>query len=76
MEEVTYRIVRKYADETHPDNGMVIKEGLTREEAKTHCKDPDTHESGVWFDCFYEEGSRPRSLSFMDKLCALQSKNL
>lgn len=54
-DEPTYMIVRKYKDETHPDHGKVIKTGLTKEEAKEHCKDPDTKEDGVWFDCFYEE---------------------
>ena len=54
-EELTYRIVRKYKDTGHPDHDKIIEEGLTREEAKAHCKDPDSKEDGVWFDCFYEE---------------------
>lgn len=55
MEEKTYRIVRKYKEDGHPDHDKVIKEGLTRAEAKEHCSDPDTSMPGVWFDCFYEE---------------------
>ena len=51
----TYRIVRKYQDTSHPDHDKEINTGLTREEAKAHCKDPDTQEAGVWFDVFYEE---------------------
>jgi len=54
-EEATYRIVRRYKDDSHPDNRKVIDEGLTREEAKEHCNDPDTCEPGVWFDSFEEE---------------------
>ena len=54
-EEKTYRIVRKYKDDSHPDNNKEIETGLTREEARAHCKDPDSKEDDVWFDCFYEE---------------------
>ncbi len=55
MDEKTYKIVRKYKDSSHPDHDKEIDTGLTREEAKEHCKDPDTQEDGVWFDAFYEE---------------------
>lgn len=51
----SYKIVRKYQDSRHPDHNKVIKSGLTLKEAKEHCQDPDTKESGVWFDCFTEE---------------------
>jgi len=51
----TFKIIRKYRDETHPDHNKEIDSGLTLEEAQEHCKDPDTHEKGVWFDAFYEE---------------------
>lgn len=51
----TYRIVRKYRDMNHPDHNKEIASGLTLQEAKAHCQDPDTHEKGVWFDVFYEE---------------------
>ena len=54
-EEKTYRIVRKYRDTGHPDHDKEIDSGLTKEEAKAHCKDSDSKEDGVWFDCFYEE---------------------
>ena len=51
----TYKIVRKYANANHPDHNKEIDSGLTLAEAQEHCKDPSTHEKGVWFDCFYEE---------------------
>lgn len=51
----TYEIVRKYKDLSHPDNNKVIKTGLTLKEAREHCSSDDSHEKGVWFDCFYEE---------------------
>jgi len=51
----SYKIVRKYKQEGHPDHNKVIKTGLTWEEAKEYCSDPSTCEKGVWFDCFYEE---------------------
>jgi hypothetical protein len=51
----TYKIIRKYRYQNHEDNDKVIDTGLTLEEAKEHCKDPDSHEEGVWFDAFYEE---------------------
>lgn len=54
-EEATYKIVRKYKDDNHPDNNKVIKTGLSRVEAQEHCGDPSTQEKGVWFDAFYEE---------------------
>lgn len=64
MKEPTYKIVRKYApgsggwQSKHPDHNKVIDTGLTLDEAQTHCKDPATHEKGVWFDCYYEEDRR------------------
>ena len=54
-DDTTYKIVRKYSDSNHPDHNIVIKTGLTLEEAQDHCKNPDTHEQRVWFDCFYKE---------------------
>lgn len=54
----TYRITRKYLDNSHPDHNEVIRTGLTLEEAQEHCNDPSTHEKGVWFDCYYEENHR------------------
>lgn len=54
----TYKIVRKYRDNKHPDHNKVIKTGLTLEEAQAHCQDPSTQEPGVWFDCYYQEDRR------------------
>jgi hypothetical protein len=51
----TYRIVRKYKDNNHPDHNKEIDTGLTLEEAKEHCSSDETHEDGVWFDAFEEE---------------------
>lgn len=51
----TYCVVRKYKDGCHPNNDMIVKEGLTLDEVKAHCQSPETEEKGVWFDCFYEE---------------------
>jgi hypothetical protein len=63
----TYRIVRMYA---HPSmSSEWIDTGLTLEEAKEHCKDPETssktatapqlvnltHLFGDWFDGYEEE---------------------
>ena len=61
-----YKIVRKFA-KNHPDE--VIKTGLTLEEAREHCGDPETssftadgeeareltRRKGDWMDCYYEE---------------------
>lgn len=62
----TYKIIRGYMLD-HPS--QIIKEGLTLEEAKAHCKDPETSSStckekenvertlkyGPWFDSFEDE---------------------
>lgn len=64
--EPTYCIIRFY-QRNHPKK--TIKTGLTLEEAKEHCADPETssnrcseeanvnhtHEFGPWFDGFEEE---------------------
>lgn len=52
---MTYKIVRFYADDSHPDDKSVIETGLTLEEAQEHCNDESTHEPGVWFDGYVEE---------------------
>jgi hypothetical protein len=72
----TYKIVRKYRDGNHPDNNKVIKTGLSLEEAQEHCKDPETREAGVWFDCYYEEDrmekcspSMTKALNLMYGMC-------
>ena len=56
-EEQTYCIVRFHFN----GNRETIEEGLTLEEAKAHCNDPDSksHDAvpgpGSWFDGFEEE---------------------
>jgi len=65
--ESTYSIIRMFQDEDQPSR--VIKQGLTLEQAKAHCSDPETSSStctnpigldrterlGRWFDGFEEE---------------------
>lgn len=49
-----YNIIRHYRDRKQP--GVLIKSGLTLEEAQAHCNDPSTREDGVWFDGYQQEG--------------------
>lgn len=63
----TYKIVRTYFE--LPGKSRVIKRGLTLEEAKAHCQDPETssrtaksaeakrvtRRMGPWFDGFDQE---------------------
>lgn len=54
MDEDTYEIFRSY----HPSLNKpteVIKSGLTLDEAKEHCSDPDTHVEGEYFDGYRKE---------------------
>lgn len=51
----TYKIVRSYADDDHPDHRKVIYTGLTLVEAHAHCRSEESRLSGVWFDGFEEE---------------------
>jgi hypothetical protein len=56
----TYKIVRFYQDDSHPDNHRVIKTGLSLEEAQDWCNREDTHEKEengnvIWFDGYTEE---------------------
>ena len=73
---MTYKIVRKYRDNAHPDHNKTIRTGLTLEEAQKHCNDPATHEPGVWFDCYYEEdgeqvAARRNKLSYVVTVSAI-----
>ena len=65
--EPTYSIIRMFQDEDQ--TSRVIKEGLTLEQAKAHCSDPETSSStctnsigldrterlGRWFDGYEAE---------------------
>ncbi len=60
----TYNVKRMYRD--HPEKNRILKRGLTLEEARAHCSDPETSSStatstrarnrtarlGPWFDGF------------------------
>lgn len=50
----TYRVVRFYADENHPDHRKVMQRGLDLEEAQAWCNRDDTSGDG-WFDGYEEE---------------------
>lgn len=65
-DDTTYQIVRRYKDH---DKKEIMERGLTREEAKEWCRDPETssdtaeepanvkrtEEYGPWFDGFEAE---------------------
>ena len=51
----TYKIIRFYREENHPNHRKVIKTGLTLEEAQKHCKDPKTRKEEVWLDGYEKE---------------------
>ena len=65
--EKTYKIMRFFQDRDR--DSQIIRRGLTLEEAKEHCKDPETSSSkctsewgarlteqaGPWFDGYDEE---------------------
>tara|TARA_R100000781_G_scaffold105657_1_gene69486 strand:- start:254 stop:508 length:255 start_codon:yes stop_codon:yes gene_type:complete len=48
-----YKIVRFFKEDGK--NSVIIKTGLTLEEAQEHCQRPDTRKEGVWFDGFAEQ---------------------
>ena len=64
---MTYTIVRKFFNPGFPD--QVLETGVTLEEARAHCKDPESSSStcksaesskisleyGAWFDVYVEE---------------------
>ena len=64
----TYKIIRFYRDD-HDLNQTVVTRGLTLEQAKAHCNDPESSSStattpeavartkahGPWFDGYEEE---------------------
>jgi len=50
----TYKIVRFYFDESHPDHHKVIDSGLSLEDARAHCSDDSTKGDG-WFDGYESE---------------------
>jgi len=66
MSDSTYKVIRMFRDSS---KRMIIKTGLTLEEAQAHCKDPETSSStakgiveltltknfGPWFDGYEEE---------------------
>jgi hypothetical protein len=52
---MTYKIIRFYKDDNHPDHGKIIKTGLTLKEAQEHCQREDTYEENVWFDGYAHE---------------------
>jgi len=67
IENMSYRIIRFHQNIDKPP--VTIKEGLSLEEAKEHCNDPETssrtctefgprnytHQHGPWFDGYEEE---------------------
>ena len=66
MSKTTYKVIRMFRDSK---KRMVIKTGLTLEEAQEHCRDPETSSStatgltekmltrnfGPWFDGYDKE---------------------
>lgn len=56
MTEPTYKIIRFYEDENHPQHGKVVNTGFTLEQAKRHCQDSASKAAdGSWFDGFTQE---------------------
>lgn len=50
----TYKIIRFYAPHINKDS-ETMETGLTLEEAKEHCNDPETRKEGEWFDGYNED---------------------
>ena len=69
----TYRVVRFYDDPDHPR--LILRRGLTLDEARAHCNDPETSAStatspearrhtaqhGAWFDGYENETAAERT---------------
>lgn len=53
----SYRVVRFYKDDEHPQHRMIVKRGLTLYLARQHCDNPDTH-TADWFDGYEKEPAR------------------
>jgi len=57
----TYKIIRYYFDQSHPDNHKVVRTGLTLKEAQKHCENKKTRGQAsnglgvIWFDGYTEE---------------------
>ena len=49
---MTYTINRFYSDDRPAE---MIQTGLTLDEARNHCNDPDTSVEGQWFDGYEAE---------------------
>ncbi len=47
-----YKIIRFYDPS---QNKRTIKTGLTLEQARAHCNDPETRKEGVYFDGFEKQ---------------------
>jgi len=50
----TYKIIRFYKDNSHPDHHEIIETGLTLKEAQEHCRDHETS-TDEYFDGYEEE---------------------
>ena len=49
----TYNIVRFFNPLLEKED-VVVRRGLTLEEAQEHCRDPKTRQDGEWFDGYTE----------------------
>jgi hypothetical protein len=58
-----YKIVRFYKDRPANQGEVIIKEGLTLEEAQAHCNDPTT-EGDDWFDGYREMLTHPKAPNY------------
>ena len=74
-----YVIIRKYKNNNHPNHNTIIKTSISLKQAQQYCSSPSSHEPGIWFDCYYEEGVPARKSVYaipVSKICGLfQTKN-